>query len=229
MQRISANRARIQTLGMGLTVRLQGSVQMCTHRETSVRADVCPASGYHALCTGGCSTLLLPACCLQPGLLGPMGALLPGQAVPTLSSLLTFLGYSGSCQQARPAENFGPCTTVASSPVGAFSQTAHCLPVTSALGQELCVVKTLESVLHGTVGTGHACRAGWASGSHCTLSSQLWHRRTGLSHTLSNVAPYSIFRLRASALAQACAEHLGLRCREHLEADVDIFRPTHEP
>lgn len=94
----------------------------------------------HLLCPVG-AQVLLPVCCLQPGLPGPVGAVLPGQAVPTLSSLLTFLGYSGSCQQAQPAENFAPCTMVASSPVGAFSQTAH-----SVYTSPLCLARSRGSV-----------------------------------------------------------------------------------
>lgn len=84
---------------------------------------------------------VLAACCLWPWLTAPVGAVLPGHAVPTLSSLLTFLGYSGSCQQAQPAENFAPCTVVASSPVGAFSQTAH-----SVYTSPLCLARGRGSV-----------------------------------------------------------------------------------
>lgn len=82
------------------------------------------------------------------------------QPVPTLSSLLTFLGYSGSCQRAQPAEPFAPCSMVASSPVGSFSQTLFTWHLWLGQGQGLRVVKTLESV-HGVVGTGHAGALAW--------------------------------------------------------------------
>lgn len=89
-----------------------------------------------------------------------MGSVLPGQPVPTLSSVLTLLGYSGSCQQAQPAEPFAPCSVVASPPVGAFSQTLFTWHLWLGQGQGLHVVKTLESV-HGAVGTGHAGALAW--------------------------------------------------------------------
>lgn len=102
-----------------------------------------------------------PSCsCLQPGLPSPVGSVLPGQPVPTRSSLLTFLGYSGSCQRAQPAEPFAPCSVVASPPVGAFSQTLFTWHLWLGQGQGLRVVKTLESV-HGAVGTGHAGALAW--------------------------------------------------------------------
>lgn len=113
--------------------------------------SICASKGEHAQCTCAWMKVLSTQFCwcpssaasalLQPGLTGPVGAGLPGQAVPTLSSLLTFQGYSGSCQQAQPAENFAPCTMVASSPVGAFSQTAH-----SIYTSPLCLARRRASV-----------------------------------------------------------------------------------
>lgn len=155
-----------------------------------------------------------PVRCPPPGLPGPVGAVLPGQAVPTLSSLLTFLGYSGSCQQAQPAENFAPCAMVASPPVGAFSQTAHSVytspcawPEAEALrGQDLGV----SAARHG----GHRTfLKGWPGFRFPlrSVGSLLWHKSTGLSHSANSMAPCTTFGrfLQGPALARAICPALS--------------------
>lgn len=177
----------------------------CVHRDCAQRTCVCkkvpPAQCRWCAGSAACA-----------GLPGPMGAVLPGQPVPTPASLLTFLGYSGSCQQAQPAENFVPCTLVASSPVAAFfPDSPLCLHVTSALGrgQGLCVIKTLEAAPHGKVGTGHTPRAGWASGSHRAL----WVPGSGTralgfpAPPMRHLAPLSGTFSRT--LCALCVLHLG--------------------
>lgn len=74
--------------------------------------------------------------CLRPGLPGPVGSVLPGQPVPTLSFLLTFLGYSGSCQRARPAEPFAPLLCGCITSGGCFfPDSPLCLHGTSGLAR----------------------------------------------------------------------------------------------
>lgn len=175
----------------------------CVHCDGAQRTCVCkkvpPAPSRWCAGSAACA-----------GLTRPVGAVLPGQPVPTPSSLLTFLGYSGSCQQAQPAENFVPCTLVASSPVAAFfPDSPLCLHVTSALGhrQGLCVIKTLESAPHGTVGTGHTPRAGWASGSHCAPWVPCSGTRALGFPSPPNMTPCTTFRrfLQDPAVCPACS------------------------
>ena len=164
-----------------------------------------------------CSVLLVPRQhCLQLRLTAPVGAALPGRAVPTLSSLLTFLGYSGSCQQAQPAENFAPCIVVASSLVGAFSQTAHSIymsPLRLARGRrslwsrpwsQCCMAWWAQDVPEGLAGLQvptALCGFPALAQEHCALSC-----------SPNNVAPCATLErfLQDHALAQTVCPALSV-------------------
>lgn len=147
-----------------------------------------------------------------------MGSVLPGQPVPTLSSVLTLLGYSGSCQQAQPAEPFAPCSVVASPPVGAFSQTLFTWHLWLGQGQGLRVVKTLESV-HGAVGTGHAGALAWQGFKFSDFPAP-----AGLCQSPNTVASCitSFFEVSASPCPSSACTSRSEESEKRLQVDVTL-------